>query len=164
MTVTLPPAREVARHEAYHAAALCLLGMVPKEVRIDWPKEDQAGSVKIDWGDGPDRDTAKRVLIAMLLGGMTEGYESWTLWPVDPERMPIGARRDAEQARHLAEYIGITDRVMWLFYVWKANRLAGSPEFRRLVVAVADELERVEVLTADDLRTLITSTEEAWNA
>jgi hypothetical protein len=53
---------------------------------------------------------------------------------------------------------------MWAFYVWKANRLAGSPEFRRLVVAIADELERVEVLTADDLRTLITSTEEAWNA
>jgi hypothetical protein len=65
--------------------------------------------------------------------------------------------------RHLAQYIGITDRPMWLSYVWKANKLAGSPEFRRLVVAIADELERVEVLTADDLRTLIPSTEEAWN-
>jgi hypothetical protein len=52
---------------------------------------------------------------------------------------------------------------MWGFYVWKAHRLAGSPEFRRLVVAIADELERVEVLTADDLNALITSTEEAWN-
>jgi hypothetical protein len=31
------------------------------------------------------------------------------------------------------------------------------------VVAIADQLERVEVLAADDLRTLITSTEEAPN-
>jgi hypothetical protein len=163
VSVTLPPAREVARHEAYHAAALCLQGMVPKEVRIDWPEADVAGSMTIDWGDGPDRDTAKRVLVAILLGGMTEGYQNWDNWPIDPDRMPVGARRDARQARHLAEYIGIADRPMWLFYVWKANRLAGSPEFRRLVVAIADELERVEVLTADDLRTLITSTEEAWS-
>jgi hypothetical protein len=33
-----------------------------------------------------------------------------------------------------------------------ANRLVGSPEFRRLIVRIADELERVEVLNADDLR------------
>jgi hypothetical protein len=38
-----------------------------------------------------------------------------------------------------------------------------QPEFRRLVVAIADELERVEVMTADDLRILMTSTENAWN-
>jgi hypothetical protein len=164
VTVTLPPpAREVARHESYHAAALCLQGMVPKEVRIDWPKEKVAGFVTIDWGDGPDRDTAKRVLIAVLLGGMTEGFDGWNDWPIHPERMPIGARRDAKQARDLAEYLGITDHPTWLFYVWKANRLGGSPEFRRLVVAIADELERVEVLTADDLSTLITTTEEAWS-
>jgi hypothetical protein len=128
-----------------------------------WPKEDQAGFVAIDWGDGPDRATAKRVLVAILLGGMTESFDGWDDWPIDPDRMPIGARRDARQARHLAEYIGITDRATWLFYIWKANKLAGSPEFRRLVVAIADELERVEGLTADDLRTLMTSTEHAWN-
>jgi hypothetical protein len=51
---------------------------------------------------------------------------------------------------------------MWGFYVWKANKLARRPEFRRLAVAIADELECVEVLTADDLKVLITSTEEAW--
>jgi hypothetical protein len=55
MTVTLPPAREVARHEAHHAAALCLQGMIPKRVRIDWSKENEAGSMTIDWADeGPD--------------------------------------------------------------------------------------------------------------
>jgi hypothetical protein len=163
MTRIPPPAREAARHEAYHAAALCLLGMVPKEVRIDWPKEDQAGFVTIDWGDGPDRVTATRVLISIVLGGMTEGFDGWDNWPIDPDGMHVGARCDAKQARHLAEYIGIADRAMWGFYAWKANQLAASPEFRRLVVAIANELERVEVLTADDLRTLITTTEEAWN-
>jgi hypothetical protein len=81
----------------------------------------------------------------------------------DPERLPAGARRDGEQARRLAEYIGITDRATWGFYVWKANKLARRPEFRRLAVAIADELVRVEVLTADDLKVLITSTEEAWS-
>jgi hypothetical protein len=40
----------------------------------------------------------------------------------------------------------------WLHAVWMANRLVGSPEFRRLIVRIADELERVEVLNADDLR------------
>jgi hypothetical protein len=63
-----------AYHEASHAAALCLQAMVPKQVRIDWPKENEAGSMTIDWGDdGPDRETAERVLIAILLGAMTEG-------------------------------------------------------------------------------------------
>ena len=74
---------------------------------------------------------------------------------------PEAARRDAEQARHLAEYIGIADRAAWGFYVWKANQLARRPEFRRLAVAIADELERVEVLTAQDLEALIATTEEA---
>jgi hypothetical protein len=90
VTVTLPPAREVARHEAYHAAALCLQGMVPKEVRIDWPKEDQAGFVTIDWGHGPDHHTAKRVLIAIVAGGVTEGFDRWNDWPIDPDPMPVG--------------------------------------------------------------------------
>ena len=85
---------------------------------------------------------------------MTEGFDGWDDGPIHPERMPM---------RHLAEYIGITDRPTWLSYMWKANRLGGSPEFRRLVVAIADELERVEVLTADDLRNLITTREEAWS-
>ena len=60
-------------HEAHHAAALCLLGMVPKCVRTDWPAPDLFGTVTVDWGDGPDRDTARRVLLAIVLGGMIGG-------------------------------------------------------------------------------------------
>jgi hypothetical protein len=49
--------------------------MVPKQVRTDWPGAHLAGLVTVDWGDGPDRDKAKHVLVAILLGAMTEGCE-----------------------------------------------------------------------------------------
>jgi hypothetical protein len=45
--------------------------------RATWSRDQaacEAGSMTIDWGDdGPDRETAERVLIAILLGAMTEG-------------------------------------------------------------------------------------------
>jgi hypothetical protein len=162
MTVTLPTSRSIAMHEAHHAAALCLAGMVPKCVRIDWPTAELAGFVTIDWGDGADPDKAKRVLVAVLLGAMTEGFEGWDNWPIDPDRAPVGARRDAEQARHLAGYLKL-DHVGWLHVLWQANRLGRRSGFRRLAVAIADELERVEVLTARDLEELIATTEEPWS-
>ena len=43
MTAVYPSGGEVARHEANHVAALCLAGMVPKQVRTDWPGADLAG-------------------------------------------------------------------------------------------------------------------------
>jgi hypothetical protein len=45
--------------------------MVPKQVRTDWPGRGLAGLVSVDWGDGPDRDKAEQVLVAILLGAMT---------------------------------------------------------------------------------------------
>ena len=162
MTVTLPTSRSIAMHEAHHVAALCLAGMVPKCVRIDWPTADVAGFVTVDWGDGADPYKAKRVLVAVLLGAMTEGFAGWDSWPIDPDRAPLGARRDAEQARHLAEYLKL-DRVGWLHLLWKANRLGRRFGFRRLAVAIADELERVELLSAQDLAALIATTEEPWS-
>jgi hypothetical protein len=155
----LPGSRERGRHEAYHCAALCVLGLVPECVRIDFPHDGAAGSVDLDWGDGVDRASARSVLIAILLGGMTNGLQGWN-WPIDPDCVPRGARRDAEQARHLAEYLGF-DHAGWLHVIREANQLARSYEFRRLVVAITDALERVELLTAEDLRSLMASVEEA---
>jgi hypothetical protein len=86
--VTRPSSRSVASHEAHHAAALCVAGMVPKCVRTDWPERDLLGTVTVDWGDGPDRDTAECVLIAVLLGGMTDGSKGWDAWPIDPPASP----------------------------------------------------------------------------
>jgi hypothetical protein len=134
--------------------------MVPKCVRTDWPEPDLFGTVTVDWCDGPDRDTAGRVLVAVVLGGMTEGHKGWRSWPIDPDRVAPGARRDALQARTLANYLKL-DNAGWLHVLWKANQLGRQRDFRRLLVARADELERVEVMDAEDLRTLMAATEVA---
>jgi hypothetical protein len=39
--------------------------------------------------------------------------------------------------------------------LWQADQLGRRQDFRRLVVRIADELERVELLYADDLRALM---------
>jgi hypothetical protein len=81
--------------------------------------------------------------------------------------IPSGCRKGpgVTPSRHatLAGYIGIADRATWGFYVWQANKLAKRPEFRRLAVAISNELERVEVLTAQDLEALIATTERRWS-
>lgn len=74
--------------------------------------------------------------------------------------MVPNTRRDAEHAAILANVLKF-DLVDWHHHVWKANRLAMSIEFRHLVVAIAEELERVEVLDADDLRRIHDATREA---
>ena len=154
MTPTLPSSREIAVHEAHHAAALIMAGLTPKCVRTDYPMVNEAGHVEIDWGDGADREKARDVLRAILVGGMCNGFQGWDRWPVEPDQVPAGSRRDAEQARHLAEYLQL-DHAGWLHLLWHANRLARRPDFRRLAVAIADELEISEVLTAQDLKNLL---------
>jgi hypothetical protein len=154
----LPGGRERARHEAYHCAALCLAGLVPKCARTDFPHAGAAGSVDIDWGEGGQRNpaAAKAVLVAIVLGGTTEGHRGWEWgnWPIDARQMAEGAVGDALMARELAEHFEM-DRVDWCHVLWQADRLGRRQDFRRLVVRIADELERVEVLYADDLRTLM---------
>jgi hypothetical protein len=150
LTVTMSTSRSTAFHEAHHAAALVIAGMVPKAARTDWPDATTAGSVKVDWGDGIDPDKARAVLQAALLGPLAEG-ESWDDWPIDLGSVAEDSRRDAEQAATLVNWLKL-DRAGFLCEVWRAGQLARKPAFRCLVVAITDELERVEVLDADDLR------------
>jgi hypothetical protein len=91
---------------------------------------------------------------------MTEGPDGWELWPIEPDRMAVGAKRDAEQARTLAGYLKLNE-AGWLHVRWKVSQLGRRKDFRRLVVAIADELERVEVLTAQDLEALMTQDQES---
>jgi hypothetical protein len=164
MTRVLPSSREIARHEAYHAAALCLAGLVPKCVQTDWPADSEPGAVTIDWGEHGyrNRASAKSVLVAIVLGATTEGHEGWDWesWPIDPAKVAEGARGDALLVRELADHFEL-DQVDWHHILWKAQQLGRHRDFRRLVVAIADELERIEVLTADDLRALMEREREA---
>ena len=154
----LPTGREIAWHEAYHAAALCLAGMVPKCVRSDWPSDLKPGSVTIDWGPRGYRDPAraKDVLVSVVAGALTEGGRGWAweICPPDPFEVAEGARGDALFARELVQHFEL-DRVDWGHVLWKTEQLVRRQDFRRLVVAIANELERVEVLDADDLRALM---------
>ena len=167
MSVTLPGSRVRARHEAYHAAALCLAGLVPKTVRSDFPGDafpgGVAGSVDVDWGPGGHRDpaAAKDVLVAIVMGATTEGSRGWEwgTWPVDPAKVAEGARGDALLALELLEHFDM-GRDDWWHVLWRAEQLGRRQDFRRLVVRITDELEQVEVLTADDLKAVMDESRE----
>jgi hypothetical protein len=163
VTRVWPSSREIALHEAYHAAALCLAGLVPKCVRTDWP-EGAPGATDIDWGEGGYRNpaSAKSVLVAIVLGATTEGHEGWDweTWPIDPTKVAEGAQADALMVRELGEHFGL-DRVDWSHILWKAEQLGCRQDFRGLVVRITDELERVDVLTADDLKALMEAERQA---
>lgn len=158
----LPGSRERAWHEAYHASALCIAGLVPTCVRTDFPHDNAAGSVYIDWGEGGFRDPAraKDVLVSVVVGAFTEGAQGWDNWPIDPRRVGESAVGDALLARELVDHFDLP-MSEWLHVLWQAKRLCKRQDFRRLVVRIADELERVEVLNADDLRALMEQAELA---
>jgi hypothetical protein len=61
---------------------------------------------------------------------------------------------DALLARELIEHFDL-DRVDRCHVLGLAEQLGRRQDSRRLVVRIADELERVEVLYADDLRALM---------
>jgi hypothetical protein len=160
MTVVVrPPAEQIAWHEAAHAAAFCHFGMVPIWARIDEPKQGLLGSVRPDWDTHElNRDTARNALIAVLMGPIFDGglLDDWPIDKDDP-RWPDGCNGDAEAARALADYLKL-DHVDWLHIVWKARRLTRNLKFRRLLVNIATEFERVEVLYTTDLRKILERT------
>ena len=101
-----------------------------------------------------DPARAKDVLVSVVAGALTEGKRGWAWenWPPDPFEVAEGARGDALFAREPVQHFEL-DRVDWGHVLWKTEQLVRRQDFRRLVVAIANELERVEVLDADDLGT-----------
>jgi hypothetical protein len=138
----LPGAREIARHEAYHAAALCLAGLVPKCVRTDWPDQAAPGATDIDWGEGGYRNpaAAKSVLV-LVLRATTEGSAGWEweTWPIDAAKVAEGARGDALLVLELVEHFDM-DRVDWCHDLWRGEQLGRRQDFRRLVVRITEEV------------------------
>jgi hypothetical protein len=100
--------------------------------------------------------------VAIVLGATTEGHQGWEAetWPIDPTKVAEGARGDALMVRELVEHFDF-DQVDWCHILWKVQQLGRRQDFRRLVVRIADELERVEVLTADDLKTRMEAERQA---
>ena len=96
------------------------------------------------------------MLVSVVAGALTEGMRGWAweICPPDPSEVAEGARGDALFARELVQHFDL-DRVDWGHVLWKTEQLVRRQDFRRLVVAIANELERVEVLDADDLRALM---------
>ena len=143
-------------HEAYHCAGLCIAGLVPKCARTDFPHDGAAGSVDIDWGAGGPCSSR------LFWAGppRVTGAGSGDNWPIDAGQMAEGAVGDALMARELFDHFEM-DRVDWSHVLWPADKLARRQDFRRLVVRIADELERAELLYADDLRALIDPDREA---
>jgi hypothetical protein len=132
--------------------------MVPKCVRTDWPSDLEAGEVTVDWGPGGHRDPAraKDVLVSVVAWALTEGKRGWDWenFPIDPRMVAEGARGDALMARQLIDHFDL-DRVDWCHIIWKAEKLLCRQDSRRLVVRIAAELERAEVLHADQIRALM---------
>jgi hypothetical protein len=89
-------------------------------------------------------------LLAIICGGRCEGAAGWDSWPLDPNKVPSAARGDARNALLLADTLRF-NVVDWLIALQDARALADRRDFRRLVVALAAELEARETLEQDDL-------------
>ncbi len=149
----LPPTRQTAMHEAHHAAALCLFGMPPLVVRCDWPEERRLGWTQLDWKHNtPDRETLCQVLVATLMGPVAEG-QLIDSWPIDVDEWCEIGREDAEQVAFLADVLTF-DVVDWHHAIFKAQRLAKRRDYAELVVAIATELERSELLLQPEVERL----------
>lgn len=145
--VELPSTREVAWHEAYHAASLIVSGMTPLAVSVDvWSgaPDGRIGNVKPDWHNHDFTPfTMREQLISVLLGAAADGEPQIdaACWPIDPEKWEPSHHADAEQAKFIAgEWLAL-DQVAWGQVVYKACERTKNKRFRRLVVEIARELE-----------------------
>ena len=149
MTITRASSAQLAWHESYHAASLCMAGMTPLVARIDG-NNGLAGSVRLDWDTHEvDDDTVREALLATILGPLSEGTMR-DEWPIIVEDWDETVQRDAEQALFLAGVLGF-DGLDWMRLVYDARHRARQPRFRRLVRAISIELERLEVLLQPEL-------------
>lgn len=149
MTISRPSTRSTCWHEAAHCASLCLAGLTPLLVRVDWPSETLLGSVKMDWENhDPTPDVMREVLLAILQGPLSDGesVDRWD-WPIDVDT------RDGEQCAFLADVLNL-DQVDFLQIVSKAQRLGRDRTFRRLLVDISAALEDKEVLVQPELQAL----------
>lgn len=153
-----PSSRAVAAHEARHAASLCVSDLVPLWVRSDWPTGELRGAVGLDWDGWDISDLALRdLLVATIQGPLGDG-EFIADWPVDPAAwQDTGSEQDGRQIAFLADVLEL-DVVDWHFVMFRAERQARDPRYRRLVTAIRVALEDRELLFRDELVALMKET------
>jgi hypothetical protein len=140
-----------AAHEAAHCVMALQLGYVVNEVRIDGPEDGTTGWVDLD---RDERDLELGDLMVQLAGGMVSpngatDYEGWPpTWPVLPGRGDQGQIRALVRALHIPEQI--YRRTCEL-----TEECCGEPEFRHLVHRISAALDRVPVLSREDLEYLV---------
>jgi hypothetical protein len=142
----------VARHEAGHVAAWLLSGRVPASVTIDWPEPHVFGRMTRDRTvDGVSPENAADFMLSILLGPLAEAQPGWPPeWPLDPHAKD----QDARQLAILADYLDL-DEDGWFSLVKQAQYVAKSEAFKRMVAVIASALERVDSLSAEEIRYLV---------
>lgn len=138
----------IAFHEACHAAAYLIQGVVPLCVRMDLPKGCEGYCIAdpevIDTPQG-----RKKNLLATLASSAFEGCLNDD-WPIRPDEWESGRHGDAALAKRLCEQLGF-DEVDSLQYVEKARRLTSNSRYCRLLTRIADELEEKELLVKNEI-------------
>jgi hypothetical protein len=160
----VPSSREVAGHEARHAAAALLLGFPVIEARADWPdpfgaKAHVVGYIRYDAGsvDWNTPATQRKSAVVTLVGDMSTNRNPKAAgftgkWPPAwPPTDKLGA--DSDEAR-LAEYAksAALDEAGWDELCDEARRLARMDEFKQLTSVFEALLEHGTVLDARMLK------------
>jgi hypothetical protein len=152
VTVTLPGSRSTARHEAAHAASLIMSGLTPLAVQADQPTERLLGRVLTDWEnhDLTERNLREH-LLSILVAPLLEGERiDDTRWRPDFDGWCDHCATDARQAQFLIKLLRL-NRFDWIGVVCRARRRTRDQTFRRLLVAIADEVEELECVLQPEL-------------
>jgi hypothetical protein len=132
----------VANHEAAHAAAAALLGVLPTRVQVGGLSAPSLGRVAFEHVD-VDRPVARKHA-QVLLAGWCGNNEDPPSWPPS-EQAPKGS--DERKLATLATYLDL-DRGSYGDLVHETWRLAASPEFRLAEVGFRTALTHRHVLDA----------------
>lgn len=138
--------RGIVAHEASHAAATVLAGMVPAEIKAS----PRSGYVRMDWSDFELDAESARAMAKAALAGPIGGDDRLPLWPI------MGSLSADERAlAALIKFAGVDSKDDYRRLVAETYELATTPEFRDLERLFTVALDRYPSLDADQIRVLL---------
>jgi hypothetical protein len=128
------------------------MGLDVGEVRIDAPEDGVTGWVELP--DRTERAPDLRDLVVQLAGGMVspDGASEYPDWP--PTWPILPGRGDQGQVRALIRVLGIQQHV-YEETVQRTREMVNEPAFRELAYRVSAALDRMPVLSREDLEYLV---------